>query len=304
VSALIAVIFVLTMLPRLQIPRLLVRRGTIVELFRDGRPFVTFVLVVQLQPLVDGVMMAHFASTDAIGWYAVSRRVVGLLLFPATALGGALYPTLVRQFATDRAGARATVRGALRVLTLAVLPVTLGCVLFPQLGVMIFNARTFAPAEQNVRLLAVWLFLMYFTIPLSQCINASGRQGRWAAVQFGCVIVSVVADPWLIAWFQAHRGNGGLGVCVASVTSEVLMLIGAWLLMPKGALERSDFHLLRNPLLAGVVMVGMGLLASRYGVLVGAVLSVISYGAVLWLAGELRGERLRSLLGMLRRRTA
>jgi O-antigen/teichoic acid export membrane protein len=304
VGAVIAVVFVLSMLPRLQIPRLLVRRETIVELFRAGRPFLVFVLVVQLQPLVDGAMMSHFASADAIGWYAVSRRVVGIMIFPATAIGGALYPILVRQFATDREAARSTVQGALRVLSLGVFPVTVGCVLFPQLGVMIFNARTFAPAEQNVRVLAVWLFLMYFSIPLSQCINASGRQGRWAAVQFGCVIVSAIADPWLIAWFQAHRGNGGLGVCVASVASEVLMVIGAALLMPKGVVDRANFHLLRNPALAGVAMVSVGLLAGRYSMPLGAALSVLSYAAVLWLAGELRGERLRSLLGMLRQRTA
>ena len=304
VCAVIAVVFVLSMLPRLQIPRLLVRRATIAELFRDGRPFLVFVLVVQLQPLVDGAMMSHFASADAIGWFAVSRRVVGIMIFPAAAIGGALYPTLVRQFASDREAVRSTVQGALRVLTLGVFPLVLGCMLFPELGVMLFNAGTFAPAEQNVQVLAVWLFLLYFSIPLSQCITASGRQGRWAVVQFGCVIVSAVADPLLIAWFQAHGGNGGLGVCIASVASEALMVIGAVVLVPRGVLDRSVFHLLRNPALAGLAMVSVGLFAGRYSALLGAVLSVMSYGVVLWLVGELRGERLRSLLGMVRRRTA
>jgi O-antigen/teichoic acid export membrane protein len=302
--ALIGAVFVLSMLPHLQIPRLLVRKESIAELFRDGRPFLVFVLVVQLQPLVDAAMMSHFASSDAIGWFAVSRRVVGIMIVPAAAIGGALYPTLVRQFASDREAVRATVQGALRVLTLGVYPLVLGCILFPELGVMIFNARTFAPAEQNVQVLAVWLFLLYFSIPLSQCITASGRQGRWAAVQFGCVIISAVADPLLITWFQTHGGNGGLGVCIASVASEVLMVSGAVLLVPKGILGRSVFHLLRNPTLAGAAMVGVALLTRRYNAPLGAVLSVISYGGVLWLTGELRGERLLSLLGMLRRRTA
>jgi O-antigen/teichoic acid export membrane protein len=300
--ALIGAVFVLSMLPHLQIPRLLVRKESIAELFRDGRPFLVFVLVVQLQPLVDAAMMSHFASSDAIGWFAVSRRVVGIMIVPAAAIGGALYPTLVRQFASDREAVRATVQGALRVLTLGVYPLVLGCILFPELGVMIFNARTFAPAEQNVQVLAVWLFLLYFSIPLSQCITASGRQGRWAAVQFGCVIISAVADPLLITWFQTHGGNGGLGVCIASVASEVLMVIGAVLLVPKGILDRSVLHLLRNPALAGAAMVGVGLSTRRYNAPLGAVLAAISYAGVLWLAGELRGERLLSLLGMLRRR--
>jgi O-antigen/teichoic acid export membrane protein len=240
--------------------------------------------------------MSRFASPDAIGWYAASRKLLGVFIFPALAVAGALYPTLVRQFAGGVAEARATVRGALRAMSLAVFPATIGCALFPQLGVMIFNKHTFAPAEQNVRLLALWLFLLYFSMPLSACINASGRQSRWALVQFSCVIISAVADPFLISWFQAHTGNGGLGVCVATVGSEVLMLVAATRVVPKGILDASVLRIFAKPALAGLVMAGVGVLAGRYNDLVGAILAVASYFAVLWLAGELRGEQLRSLM--------
>jgi PST family polysaccharide transporter len=300
--AAISVIFVLWMLPRLKIPRLSLRWDTVRELFRDGRSFLLFALILQLQPLVDGAMMSRFASAEAIGWFAVSQKLVGVLVFPALAVGSSLYPSLVRQFTGDPAGCRATVRGALRALWLVVFPLTLGCILFPQLGVMIFSVQSFAPAEQNLRVLALWLFLLYFSIPLSQCINASGRQGRWAVVQFGCVIISAVADPPLIGWFQAHAGNGGVGVCVANVISELLMVVGAVLLVPKGVLDASLLRLLGKPALAGVAMAGVGLALSRYNVVLGAVVAMATYAAVLWLIGELRGTQLRSLLGSFRPR--
>ncbi len=302
--AVIGVIFVLFMLPRLKIPRLSFRWDTVTELFRDGRSFLVFALILQLQPLVDGAMMSRFATPDAIGWFAVSRKLLGVLVFPAAAVGNALYPSLVRLFQGDQAGYRATVHGALRALCLAVFPLTIGCVLFPQVGVMIFSVQKFAPAEQNLRVLAVWLFLLYVSIPLSQCITASGRQGRWAAVQFGCVIVSAVADPPLISWFQAHWGNGGLGVCVASVISELLMVAGAVVLVPKGVVDASLLRLLAKPAMAGAAMATVGLLVGRYNVVVGAILAVSSYAAVLWLIGELRGEQLRTLLASVRPRPA
>jgi O-antigen/teichoic acid export membrane protein len=294
--AAIGVAFVLCMLPRLKIPRLSWRADTVRELFRDGRPFLIFVLIVQLQPVVDGAMLSRFATADAIGWYAASRKLLGILIFPAAAVGSALYPTLVRQFTGHAGDLRATVQGALRALSLVVFPLAIGCALFPQLGVMIFNVQRFAPAEQNVRVLALWLFLLYFSIPLSQCINATGRQGRWAAVQFGCVIISAVADPPLIGWFQMRAGNGGLGVCVASVISEILMVAGAVMLVPKGVLDASLLRLLGKPAVAGAAMVAVGLLVGRYNVVVGAVAAVASYTAALWLMGELRGDQLRSLL--------
>jgi O-antigen/teichoic acid export membrane protein len=295
--AAIGVTFVLCMLPRLQISRLSMRWDTVGELFRDGRSFLIFVLILQLQPLVDGAMMSRFATPDAIGWFAVSRKLLGVLTFPAAAVGNSLYPSLVRQFKGDLAGGRATVHGALRALCLAVFPLAIGCILFPQVGVMIFSVQKFAPAEQNLRVLALWLFLLYFSIPFSQCLNASGRQRPWAAVQFGCVIVSAVADPPLISWFQAHWGNGGLGVCVASVISEVLMV-------PKGVLDASLLRLLGKPALAGAAMAAVGLLAGRYNTVVGATAAVATYAAVLWLVGELRGAQLRTLIGSFRPRAA
>jgi O-antigen/teichoic acid export membrane protein len=302
--AAVTVAFVLSMLPRLRIAHLSVRGPTIRELFLDGRPFLAFVIVLQLQPLVDSAMMSRFASPDAIGWYAASRKLLGVFIFPALAVAGALYPTLVRQFAGGVAEPRATVRGALRAMSIGVFPATIGCALFPQLGVMIFNKQAFAPAEQNVRLLALWLFLLYFSMPLSACINASGRQSRWALVQFSCVIVSAVADPFLISWFQAHTGNGGLGVCVATVGSEVLMLAAATVVVPKGILDASVLRIFAKPGLAGLVMAGVGWVAGRYNDLLGAILAVGSYFVVLWLAGELRGEHLRSLLLAVRPRAA
>jgi len=299
--AAIGMAFVLYMLPRLNIRRLSFRAEIVLELVRDGRAFLFFALIVQLQPLVDGVMMSHFANADAIGWYAASRKLLGVLIFPAAAVGSALYPSLVRQFSVgDLAGCRSTVHGALRALCLVVFPLAISCALFPRVGVMIFSARKFAPAEENLRVLALWLFLLYISIPLSQCINASGRQARWAAVQFGCVIISAVADPPLIGWFQAHSGNGGLGVCVASVISEMLMVTGAVLLVPKGVLDGSLLRLLGKPALAGGVMAGVGFLVGRYNIAAGAISALCSYAAVLWLTGELRGEQLRSLRVSLR----
>lgn len=296
ICALIGVCFVLYMLPRLQIPKLQVRGATVRELFRDGQVFLTFVIVVQLQPLVDGAMMAHFASSDSLGWYAASRKLIGILSFPAAAVGGALYPTLVRQIGTDRAQFRATVHQALRVLCLAVFPVCLGSALFPQLGVMIFNATTFAPAEDNVRVLALWLFLLYFTVPLSQCILASGRRAWWAGAQFGCVLISLLADPLLIRWFQLHGGNGGLGVCIANAGSEVLMLGAAVLLLPKGLLDGSVVRLLGRPAIAGGAMAAVALLLMPLNWPLAAALAVLAYIAVLLATGAFELREIRGLL--------
>ena len=246
--------FVLRVLPRLQVPRLTAHWTTVLDLVSSGRAFLLFGLVLILQPMVDAAMLSKFAPADAMGWYAVARKLVGVLTFPASALVISLYPTLCRLRMQDAQAYSSTAANALYVVAIAVLPIALGCALFPGLGVAIFGVRSYAPAEDDLRILALYVLLVYFSMPIGSCLVSSGRQAAWTAVQFVCVVVSAVLDAPLISWFQLHYANGGLGVCVATVVSEILMVgAGAWML-PAGILGRVPRGKLGCALLSGAVM--------------------------------------------------
>ena len=234
--AALGMLFVLKMLPRMQVPKLRVRREVARELFRSGHPFILFGLVLLLQPMIDAAMLSWFAAPASMGWYAAARKLVGILIFPASALIAALYPTLCRLYAEDQDAWRKTAADALFAVSLIVIPVALGCGLFPQLGVAIFGQRDFGPAADDLRILAPFVFLVYFSMVIGSCLVSSGRQNSWTVVQLGSVVISAALDPPLISWFQAHYANGGLGVCTAAVISEVLMVTGGFLLLPKGIL--------------------------------------------------------------------
>jgi O-antigen/teichoic acid export membrane protein len=235
-SGAFAMMFVLKMLPRMQVPKLSVRWEVIKGLFRAGHPFILFGLVLLLQPLIDAAMLSKFAATEAMGWYAAARKLVGILIYPAAALVAALYPTLCRLNVENQEAFRKTAADALFLVALVVVPVALGCGLFPQVGVAIFGQQNFAPAADDLRILAPYVFLVYFSMVIGSCLVSSGRQNSWTAVQLGSVVVSASLDPLLIGWFQTRYGNGGLGVCTAAVISEVLMVTGGLWLLPTGIL--------------------------------------------------------------------
>ncbi len=115
--------------------------------FHGCTPFVWFGLAMALQPNIDAVFLSKLAPAEVMGWFAVSRRLIGVLLFPATALIGALYPTLCRLFASDSTEFARVARGAFQGVTLLAVPVALGCGLYPELGVTIFNRGSFGAAE-------------------------------------------------------------------------------------------------------------------------------------------------------------
>jgi O-antigen/teichoic acid export membrane protein len=282
--------------------KLSVERSATRSLFVGGMPFVVFGLAMTLQPNVDAVFMSKLGSVEAIGWYAVARKLIGLLLFPATALIGALYPTLCRLWAEDQREFARVTRGSLHSVSLLVIPVALGCGLYPEIGVAIFSKKAFGPAADNLRVLAVFLFLVYFTMPIGTCVLACGKQRAWSAVQSICVVVSFALDPLLIPWFQNRFKNGGLGPSVASVVSELIVVACGLLLMPRGIIDKRLRRTWLMTLIAGGAMVGIASVLRSLSPFVAAPVTISAYGVVLWFTGEIDPSHVAAVKGVLQRK--
>ena len=300
--ALLGVFVISLALRPLGIWPLKLRRETSRALVMKGTPFVLFGLALVLQPNVDAIFLSKLASASVIGWHAAARKLVGVLIYPANALIVALYPTLYRLHAEDPPAYRRLTRNALTNTTVLVVPIALGCFLYPELGVRLFNRDSFGPAEDNLRILSLLILLCYFSMPISSSLVAAGRQRPWAAIQLLCVVVSLVADPILVPWFQARTGNGGLGVCVSAVLSEVLMVGAGIAMLPRGIIDRA---LGRRLLLAACAGAAMWLVARLLGGItpwLAAPLSALGYGVCLWAIGGLESSQIQAVRGLVQRR--
>jgi O-antigen/teichoic acid export membrane protein len=274
--------------------------GAVKVLLSRGTPFVFFAVANVLQPYVDALFLSKLAA-DSVGWHAAARKLIGVLVFPAAALNGALYPTLCRLHATDPEGFKKTTVDALRATSLLVFPVALGCALFPSIGIALYSRRSFGPAEDNLRILSVFLFLVYFSMPIGSCLLATGKQKSWALVQSLCVGVSLALDPILVPWFHRRMGNGGLGVCCTAVLSESLVVASGIYLAPFRMFDRGFWRSLGLAGLSGLAMVGVarGLrAASPFAV---APIAVIVYATMLWLTGAIEKSQVAAVRALLQR---
>ncbi|HKQ68817.1 MAG TPA: oligosaccharide flippase family protein [Polyangiaceae bacterium] len=275
---------------------------TLKALLREGAPFLFFGVAMVVQPYVDAAFLSALAPGEALGWFAAAKRLVGVLVFPAGALIGALYPTLCRLHAHDEEGYRRTVRSGLSSATMLVVPAAAGCALYPDIGIRIYGRSGFQQAEADLRALALFVFLVYFSMVLGVALLAAGKARAWAFVQFLCVAVSLIADPLLVPWFQERMGNGGLGVCVANVGSEVLMVVGGIWLVPRGVFDRSLVRGLSSALFAGGVMAGVAILLSGLPALAAAPIAVVAYVACLWITGGLTADQVEAVRTLMARK--
>jgi O-antigen/teichoic acid export membrane protein len=269
------------------IRRLSIQSSTLKALFLGGTPFVLTGLAMTLQPNIDAIYLSKLGSVEAVGWFAVARRLLGLLLFPATALIGALYPTLARLWLNDREDFSHVTRGALHGVTLLVMPVTLCCLFYPDVAVAIFSKKNFGPAADDLRVLAPYLFMVYFTMPIGTCVLASGKQRAWSIVQSLCVGVSFVLDPLLTPWFERRYKNGGLGPCVATDVSEAIVVACGLALMPRGVFDRRLRRSLALAILAGGALALVAHLLRAVTPFVAAPLALSAYALALWFTGEI-----------------
>ena len=220
-----------------------------------------------------------------MGWYAVSRRLIGALILPATALIGALYPTLCRLHVIDPEEFRRTTNGALRSVSLLAIPAAIGCGLYPEVGVALFSRESFRPAEDNLRIMSLFVALVYFSMPLGSAVMAAGKQRAWSAVQCLCVAISLALDPLLVPVFQSRTGNGGMGLCAASVISETVMIGFGAALVPSGVLDRRLRNVIILALVSGAAMMLMAWITKPLTPFLGAPLSLLAYAGVLRLTG-------------------
>jgi len=302
VTLLIVLAIVLRTLASVGIGKLSVEKSAFKALFVGGTPFVLFNLAMALQPIIDGVFLSKMGSDEAVGWYAVARKLIGLLVFPATALIGALYPTLCRLWVEDREEYRSVARGSLHSVALLVMPIALGCGLYPDLGIAIFSKKAFGPAADDLRVLSLFLFLMYFTMPVGTVVLAAGKQRAWSVVQSLCIVVSLVLDPLLTPWFQFHYRNGGLGPCVASVVSELLVVACGVVLAPAGIFDAKLRKTLFFALLAGIAMSLVAWLLRGINPFLSAPVALLAYVAALFATGELDRSTIAKVQGVVMRK--
>jgi O-antigen/teichoic acid export membrane protein len=275
--------------------RLGASQGTLKTLLHEGAPFLFVNMALVLQPFIDAVLLSKLAPAETVGWLAVARKLVGQLLLPCNVLVASLYPTLSRLHVEDKDAFRRTVSSALRSTVILAVPIALCCALYPEVGILIFSRDSYGPAETNLVVLSPFLFLMFFSMPLGISIMASGRQRLWASVQFLCVLVSTVLDPLLIPRFQASHGNGGLGVCVASVLSEIIMVIAGAKYAVSGLFDRAFGLSVARTVAAGGAMTAVAVLLRWLTPFVAAPVALIAYFGCLLAVGGVSKHQIASV---------
>ena len=293
------------LLRKLPIGRVRPTAATVRELAHGGTPFVVFAVIVAVHPYVDATLLSKLAPKAVMGWYGAATKFSGTLLFPALVLGSSLYPTLSRLAVSSKEEFSRTVRMTLRPLLTVATLATVGTILFADVAVnLVYGQRSFGGAIVILQSLAPWIFLTFVSVGLGSAVVALRRERAFTVAKVASVVVSGGLDLVLIPWFQEHHGNGAVGTALAQGGSELVMVVTALLLMPRGLIDRGVFGSLVRALASGGGMLaagwGLSWLGANVVIRLGA--SLLVFAALTMATGLLARRDLLLLRDMFRAR--
>jgi O-antigen/teichoic acid export membrane protein len=211
------------------------------ELLRGGTPLAAIAIAVYVQPYIDAVLLSKLVPPEVLGWYGAAKSIMGTLLAPALILGTASFPRLSR-VAGNPAVLRREFLAALRPMLWLGALAGLGTWLFADVAIgVVYGHRQFGPAGIILKVYGVGLFLIFIDMLVGMALTAVGRASAFAAVKGIAVVLGVALELALIPYFQQRMGNGGVGVTLAAALSELVLLVGGLMLMPRGTLEVAVF---------------------------------------------------------------
>jgi O-antigen/teichoic acid export membrane protein len=247
------------------------------ELITGGLPFLLWSGFLILQPSIESVLLSKLSSVESVGWYGAANKLCGVLMFPAAIMTGALLPTLTRLQSTNPEAYGRAARESVRLALFLGAPTAMGTFLFADRVVPWIFGPGFEPTAANLKVLAVYLLPLFINITLGTILIISGKQFVWSMVKGAMILGSAAASFWLMPYFQARTGNGGIGAAMLVAVAELGMLTAAIVLVPRGLLEGFVLADLGRAVVASGAMVAAAHFLAGGPLVVGLVAAPLAY---------------------------
>ncbi|MBN1946767.1 MAG: flippase [Bradymonadales bacterium] len=232
-------------------------------LLLGGLPFLLWTAVATLHTTVDAIMLSKLAPEEVVGWYGAAIKFTGVLIFPTTIVGSALYPTLSRLYGSEPERYQKVTRTAIKYMVYVGALTAGGVYLFASDAIaIVYGEAAFRPAADVLQTLSLFLFLLFIDVTLGTAIMAANRQRVLAYSKAISIVVLIAINALLVPLAQTHLGNGAIGCAAAVAVAELVMLVAALVLIPEGTIQAG---LLLDLAKASIASIGMAVVVYGLG---------------------------------------
>jgi O-antigen/teichoic acid export membrane protein len=288
---------------RLAFPAL--RRSTlpqVKEFIRAGFPFLGLSLTLSVYGSIDRVLLSGMVPASELGWYAAAYRIIGITVFIPSLLVTPLFPALSR-CAGEPDVLRMTIAKMLRITLLLTLPMSAGIIVIaPVIPTLLGWPQDFVNAIPLMVILSLHLPIVAVDMVFAVLITAIGGESKWLRIGLVAVVFNIALNLLCIPTFEGLQGNGAIGASVVTVLTEVVMLCGALILIPKHLIGANLAWDATRAVVAASAIIVVGTLLGPLGLPFVVAGSALSYVAAVALLRLLTVQDIKELAGIVARR--
>lgn len=272
-----------------------VTRQRLLQLVRGGWPFLCWNAALRVRAQIDIVVVALLVNAQVTGWLSAAYRIISIPVFIPTLITTPLLPALSRC-----ADQPAVFQRTLRHTVLIVLGLTVPCSVLifgmaPVLPQLLRWPDEFRNVVPLIMILSVQQPLVAIDTVLGTALFALRRERRWLMFAVGAAVFNPSMNLIIIPLFQRGMHNGAIGAAIVEVLTEVVMLVGALVLLPRGSLSRDTAVRSVKIVAAGIITAGIFVILRSQWIGYSVILATVVYPSLCWLLGVISTEELRRI---------
>lgn len=227
------------------------------SLFRTGMPFFLFSLFSVIYYRIDAVMLASFTTEEVTGWYGGAFRFFDIVMVLPLLYKTAIFPVFSKLWDNKKGVLESTVGHSIRLMILLGIPVATLIFIFAEPIIHFFmGLEEYSPSIIILQIFALSIPFIYIDIILgSALMGAANRQRAWAFIGLFAIFVNISVNYLLIPYTQQVFLNGGIGAAVATLITEIFVMVSAFYLIPKEYLQTFKSSYIVKPFAATILMV-------------------------------------------------
>jgi O-antigen/teichoic acid export membrane protein len=250
------------------------------EFICAGFPFISWQVTQLAYSQIDRLLLGLLVPASEVGWYAAAQRIISMPIFIPTLIITPLFPALSRSVHAPDV-LRRSILQTLRITLLLTVPLCAGTIVIaPVIPSLLGWPADFENAIPLIEILSLQLPLVSVGMVLSVVLMAIGKEKRIVRISVFATVFNILLNLAVIRFTQSYAGNGAIGAAIATAASELVMLLGYALLIPKHLLDPRTLWDMVRIVVAGVATFLAGWLLLPVAIPLGIAGGAIAYVAV------------------------
>ena len=233
---------------------------------------------------IDIPILKSISGNDAVGWYALAYKWVGMPVFISSIVVTAFLPSLSNLAVQSAEAFSSLTNRALRLVGFVSIPASMGIALTAhELLTMIYDTK-YERAIPLMQILSLHIPLAAMDTVLATALIAADRQRKYLIVAAIAAVFNPALNFGLIHATQNSFGNGAVGAAIMTVATEVFIMAGALHFRVQGVMDRNTVGYLMRCLAAALLMIPGVWLVRDTNIVVMAVVGAVLYAAASFVA--------------------